>query len=337
MARMHRLSVGLAATALFGFGCGGGGGGGSGGASGPSITPENAALVGGSAYDGATSSANTGGYASGGGGEAMPLSLRRGSGSAFDYGSFVRRAVRQAMEGGSGTVQPASGASANEPCTDGGSIRLVLDDADGSQTLSGGDWARIEFRACEESGWLFGGFFELRFASVSGDPDWQWQATGTIEFGELSVQSLATGEHLLIDGTIAFDVSDDGWGDTNGTIDTARLHVETRDRVVDLFDTRATASESSSGDATASADGTMQTSTSPGHVYRFVTVAPFVFYGGDSVPSGGAVTVTGEDGAFLRMTVLSYGTVEIEIDREGDGVIDEVIQRDWSGISDVPQ
>lgn len=90
--------------------------------------------------------------------------------------------------------------------------------------------------------------------------------------------------------------------------------------------THTAASESMTLDGTAAVDAT---------TFRSVavdTVMPFIRLRSDTYPSQGVATFTGARGSRVTMTALNATQVRFDLDRNGDGVIDESRTLNWVGV-----
>jgi hypothetical protein len=51
---------------------------------------------------------------------------------------------------------------------------------------------------------------------------------------------------------------------------------------------------------------------------------------GSGTPTGGSLVITGADGATITVRIVSAQQVELDLDLDGNGSVDEVVMTTWS-------
>ena len=55
---------------------------------------------------------------------------------------------------------------------------------------------------------------------------------------------------------------------------------------------------------------------------------------GDNFPNTGVMRITGANNSNVIFTVISNTTVQLEVDEDGDGVVDDTITVPWADLED---
>ena len=78
-------------------------------------------------------------------------------------------------------------------------------------------------------------------------------------------------------------------------------------------------------------DGYLMSSAFSGEV-RYQTLEPF---GLDAagVATAGQIRITGADNATISITILGEQNAQLDIDTDGDGVVDEVVMVSWTELN----
>ena len=86
-------------------------------------------------------------------------------------------------------------------------------------------------------------------------------------------------------------------------------------------------SDANAGTSSIDFSGFLMSSAFDGEVF-YETTSPLTFTNGD-VPDGGVIVITGAENASVTVTILGAGAVELDIDSNGDGNVDDVVMTTW--------
>jgi hypothetical protein len=217
-------------------------------------------------------------------------------------------------------------------CLTSGSITLSGSLASDS-TLTPGDRITANFNACDDAdGAVYAGQMRLNVTSFSGDIFNDQYALGAgvlltdLAITEGGVTTVGDGAiHLDLDLTVPL-VSD-------LTVSGGQLQIRSGSDSWALRDFAVTVAEDSAGAnllTRYSGTGTLEGSGFEGAV-DFVTVSPLVTTGDDH-PATGQVLVSGANGATIRATALNAQNLQLDIDLDGDGVVDDTQRIPWSTV-----
>ncbi len=314
----------LACLALVVGACGGGGGGG--GSAAPPAAPAvidagNAATIAREVLD-AGLGAGSFGAAVGGGGI---LAADGGPGAQAAGAARQRRTIQQVRPS---VVMPAE----TFDCLVTGTVRLSGSVAS-ADTLTAGDRISADFSACDDAeGTVLDGGLRIDVTAFSGDIFSDLYRLGA----RVTVTALTIDQDgEAVTGSGAFDLDLDRTVPlrSDQTVSGARLETRSGDEAWVLRDFAVTVLEDATGiqpQARYSGTGTLEGAGFEGAV-DFVTVVPLLATG-DAYPADGEVLITGADGATIRATVLDDQAIQLAIDLDGNGVVDETQQLPWSTI-----
>lgn len=310
--------------------CGGGGGGSSSPPASPAVVDSgNAATITREVIEVGLDAGSVGVALSGG----VVLSGDGGANAAV-LAVVRRKASIQSVQPG---VQPGVQPSATIPaetfdCLVSGTIRLSGSIAN-FDTLTAGDRITADFSNCDEGdGAVYSGRMRIDVTSFTGDLFNDQFALGA----RVTITNLA----YTIDG-----VRNVGNGVANMDLDILepfvstftvagdRLELSSGSRSWVLRDFAVSIVDDASGlDLVTenSGSGTLEGHDFSGAV-DFLSVAPLVSIGGD-YPGTGELLITGANGATIRVTVLDTTTLQLELDFNGDSVVDEIQQMAWSTV-----
>jgi len=214
-------------------------------------------------------------------------------------------------------------------------------DAGGSLTLSGtvavpdsvtvGDTVSFEFTDCDDgNGVVVDGRAAFEIVAFSGDVA-MGMLTLTVSMTLESLQYIEDGVGGSMDGDLSF------------TIDTTNM--ESFVAVSSTLITLAHGSVSTTlknyimtmtadptlGTVTLDSSATVNRSDLSGE-FSYVTSTSLVFSGGAG-PESGQIEVTGAGGGTMTISILGAEQIELEIDADGNGTIDEVIVTTWAELT----
>ncbi len=212
------------------------------------------------------------------------------------------------------------------PCLNGGTA-TVSGEINSSLTLSPGDTITVVFAACDDGFGVVTGSYAMRVTSFSGD-----FLSGSFSFG---VAVTLTGfEVTSAGGTASAD------GEINISIDTSAspsLTVSVSSDLLSVSDGNASHTLSNFSmvqivnevtlSFTMNGSGTLTSSTFAGEVT--FNISSSLQGVGDGFAFNGEFTVTGAENGSIRIIVLDEVFVRLEIDLDGDGVVDEIVDATW--------
>ena len=315
-------------------GCGGGGGG-DGTASTntqlAAITADNAADISGDVLDNVEETAELGRFGDFGG--------VAGVASAGDS-SLSKAAVAAATKagtsqsGGLRTIMAAAFELPEAPCEVAGTVSISAD-LKNPDALSAGDFIEFVFNACDNGeGEVVDGRVAWTVQSFSGDP-----ATGFFRFGARLVFDDLTAtegtETGRINGAIDSLVDTESYPLISASQSGERLSMSDGVHTIVLEDwiTAVTADESSQPVAYSwDASGSISVPEHGGSL-SYNVLEPFTGYG-ENPPDTGVLFIEGKDGGNILITVVSQGQVQLDIDYEGDGVVDDSRLVTWEDLDD---
>jgi hypothetical protein len=199
--------------------------------------------------------------------------------------------------------------------------------------LSTGDTLDADFDMCffADSGTTLDGAASFTNIVVEGDPDFvtvPWRLAMTFSFDNLTgTDSSGTS---IIDGSLNVDISSDDNVVINFTVDTASLTAQESGMSATLSDYLLTQTINLANlEQVISADGTLTATDLEGSV-SFETLQDFVILGDDN-PSSGQMLISDANSSVM-VTVLDNMSVQLEIDLDRDGTIDQTIVVTWTDL-----
>lgn len=327
------LSIG---SALLLAACGGGGSSGASTQAASTITSANASDVAAQAYaaaDGLNSQAVAGGTA--GADLVTAVSVQTPTTGLIDAGlqQMYRALASKPAEMvvgvmGTGTITCSGGGMMT------GSYNMM-----NTNLVSNGDTLTVTSTNCREGMQQFNGGMTISFSNISGTPSstGAWSATMRMTFNNFSII-----ENNITDtanGDISLNFGQNMFGTRAFTVSGSSLQMSTTRAGVTvtrmLMNYNYDASVTAANLYTYRCDYTL-TGDLPrignNVSYTVRTMTPFQQQG-SLYPSQGVMTVRASDGTSLTMTVRDATSVQIAIDRNGDGTVDETIVKTWVELS----
>jgi len=216
------------------------------------------------------------------------------------------------------------------PCDYSGSFRFTVDDADNNKVPSKSDSITMSYDNCQdiEGETIYDGSVIIRNADETGDREnnvypWRWETE--LVYDELSTIDGDYSE--TVDGLIAIKFSsEDGIVDT-GKVTYQDFSVNNSDEENFGFSSLVMQVDfnNSTDEATLYMDGDV---LSDGESLVFSTINPLRMIG-SSFPYTGKIVATANDSSSLTITVLSESSVQLDVDEDGDGNIDDTLLVDW--------
>lgn len=314
----------LSLTALSILAACGGGGGGNNSVASPdpslSINSNNAMLVAKVSYESALASGALGSLS----GTGLLVGNPPGGVAKLD------NAFAKASKTGAGQSQVPIPAE-TLPCAISGTVTVSGEIADPiTPTLSPGDFFDIDYDACDEGiGDVTDGGLRLDINSFSGDflnQLFEMNVTLTLTMFQVTTGQDVVNSHG--DATVTLNTLESPTVSTSLSGQSMRIDANAAS---DLLTNYMSASTVNTGQAptpyTMSASGTLD-STQLSGIISYST--PVIFAGFDSdYPSSGEFLVSGS-GSSLRLIAIDNVNVNIELDTNGDGTVDETLQTTWA-------
>jgi hypothetical protein len=331
MKKIATTSSAYGAMLLILAGCGGGGGGET--AAAPTelvdLTSANAKTVAGAAVVSSMEGGDLGAYAMSAGptaGVTATKSTQIYSKVGEIQSEQIDSLVKQSQ---AGYMQAAVGPVTSQ-CEVGGSV-TISGDVSGEQTLSSGDNITIEFADCDDGVSVVDGTFSMTITSFSGD-----LASGMFSLGvslELTAFAVTEGEETVTangDVTMALDALSSPV--VSMTVSSSSLAVSEGGASHELTDYSSTRTvDTVTGEYSIEASGTVTSSAFDGAA-SFDVIEPFTGTGA-AYPGSGELLIEGAGGATLRVIALDTTFVRIELDSDGDGTADEIIDSTWDELT----
>ncbi|RMH13304.1 MAG: hypothetical protein D6698_14180, partial [Gammaproteobacteria bacterium] len=229
-----------------------------------------------------------------------------------------------------GTSQTAPGVvvSRSSNCTDGGTISGSFNDADNNGSLSTGDTLSITARNCNEAGTIMNGSISVSQVTTSAPTTIPFVTAFTFRAGNFSVRDAATGDILTMNGTMSLKETNPGIVITL-QIDAPSLNVNDNGDAILLENFTATFTDDiSSGAYTVKLSGKISSTALGGSVT--IDINPALEGTGNNDPFAGEALITGANGASIRIIALDAVNVRMQIDLDGDGVVDETRDVTWA-------
>lgn len=311
------LGAGLSLVAA----CGGGGGGGSNPpvviAPDATISSQNAVEIAGDVVTGVLDTGELGAF----GGSGL-IGADSGAGPAMSKASAT------AANKGVNVILSAPFGPEVSPCAMGGNVS-VSGNLSSQDTLTPGDTITARFTICDDGeGEVVNGVLTLDVDTFDGDLLSGFVAIGvTMGFQGFSVTE--NGEITTVQGGLSVLIDTRNYPLSTFTMSSGSLSVTDGVETVVLsnFTTTASADESSQPPAfTFESSGRISVPTHGSVTYR--VEEPFTGFG-ESDPDSGVLYIEGEMGASITATVLSANQVQLEMDYDGNGSIDETVIVTW--------
>ena len=326
----RRIIFGTLFALLSLSGCGGGGGGGGDSSPPPltgdvTITSANAVGVASDVYEAVGDTASLGDFGAGG------LIGSVGPANPTLSKSAVTLATKSGLEGtvDTGSLIAVAFGPERTDCAVSGSATVSGDIAD-PNTLTAGDTISLRFNNCNEGdGQLVNGSLTLTIDTVSGDLNSEFFALGvSLDFNSLSV--LEAGETTSVHGSLSMLLDSTAYPVTTASLSSPSLSVTSGSQSANLsnYSTTVTLDESSQPPAFSVTSSGRIGLPDLGGAVTYSVREPFTGFG-DSDPQAGVLFVRGANNASITMTVLSDTQVQLEMDYDGNGSVDETVILTW--------
>jgi len=214
---------------------------------------------------------------------------------------------------------------------DTGEATVTWNDADNNSVISTGDTFDVVFDMCffADSGATLTGATSLTNMVVTGDPITQIAPWGlAITFGFDNLSATDDGGLATINGSLDLDLGSDDNVIVNLSIGTASLSAQASGITETLSDYVLTQTlDLNALTQVISTSGTLTSTLLEGNV-TFETLQDFIVFGDDN-PSAGQLLIRDSSSSVL-VTVRDNISIQLEIDLNLDGTIDETIVATWA-------
>jgi hypothetical protein len=214
-------------------------------------------------------------------------------------------------------------------CTGGGTVTLSGNVANPA-TLSQNDTMTFDYASCVEGDTTTNGRFSIHVTSFSSDP-----ASGTFTVAMTttitSFQITVAGETATLNGSVSVSISISAGGSAlTTTVTSSSISVGDGSSTHTLRD-YSSVHTLTSGSFTLDVSGSLTSSDFSGTV-NFDTTA--LLQGmGDGYAFTGRLLITGANGATIKVIVLDSTYVRLEVDSNGDGVVDATLDLTWDDLT----
>ena len=297
----------------------------------PSITVSNAKDVGAQAYSGADELSSQVSTGSG---------LLTGVSTTTDNSSLIDTTLRQlhlAFDKPVPNLAVGVSASNTESCSGGGTVSISYNIANTSN-LSAGDTISMTSNNCVENGAKVNGTLKFVVNSFNGtfSENSAWNASFGIIYSNFSIEAggmadTANGDLTLTYNQTSLNVN---------SFSASGKSLQVRNVKGSSITNRTITNYTYSGSLNSSGTYTYRTNfTLSGNLgklgnasYTVKTITDFTQQA-DSFPSSGALLVIAPDNSSVTLTVLNPTTVQLAVDKNGDGTIDETTTTTWSELN----
>jgi hypothetical protein len=212
------------------------------------------------------------------------------------------------------------------PCDFGGTVTMTGDIAN-PLTLSAGDRITLAYAACDDGESVTDGTFAMTITAFSGDFVSGMFALG-IAVDVTAFQVATAAETVTADGDISVTLNALSSPTLAVTLASTSLAVGSNGASHELSGFAAAQNvNQATGEYTFDAGGTIASSVFDGAV-NFDTTEAFAGVGVE-YPASGEMLVTGADNGTIRVIALDNVFVRLEIDADGNGTVDAVIDTTW--------
>ena len=230
------------------------------------------------------------------------------------------------------SAQPAfGGVVAQITACDTGEVTTTWNDADDNLQVSTGDTFDTQFDMCilQDPGLTIDGISTIDNVVVTGDPANQVVPWGLVAtFGFIDLTATDSIDTVTINGDLDVDISSDDNVVVNASVGSALLTVDMDSGVESLSDYLVTyVIDQNTLTQVISGEGTLTSDILEGSI-TFTTLENFMVMGDDN-PSSGQLLISDSSSSVL-VIVLDNLNVQLDIDLNLDGTIDQTIMATWA-------
>jgi hypothetical protein len=223
-------------------------------------------------------------------------------------------------------------ATAVETCMFGGTVTLTSTLAD-PNTLTVGDQIRAVFSNCDDGeGYVLNGQIDMTVAAIQGDVMTDVFLLG-LDITMTGIEIIEDGETIAADGNMTLTVDTLDFPVIVETLEGTELTFAIGSEVLTFSDFEHVFQVDFGVIPEAvlvTATGQLDSATLGGAVNYATTIAVEAF--GDDDPHIGQILITGDDSS-VRIVINDSTSVTLEVDTNGDGVIDEYIDTTFAALS----
>jgi len=202
-----------------------------------------------------------------------------------------------------------------------------------TETLTSGDQMRLDFNDCDDGdGVVLDGRIDLHVRAFEGDVfdlfmlDVDTTVTNFSATASGETVVVGDGEARVVMDTMSYPLST---GSMSGSLITLRWDGATR--TLRSYSTEFTSDESAiPASFTQDHRGTLSSTLFEGRVDYDTT--SILQGAGDGPPVSGELLITGKDGATILLTVLDAANLRLDLDLDGDAVVDETQNATWDSL-----
>jgi hypothetical protein len=220
------------------------------------------------------------------------------------------------------------------PCDVSGTISLSGNLADPS-TFTEGDTITGVFENCDDGdGFVINGRLALTIAAIQGDIFFSDVFLLTLDMVLTNLTVTSEGESITGNGDLAYTLDTLDFPEILTALSGTQLRIAAAGEAVTFQDFDQTLEVNPGVVPTsfaAEANGRLQSSVLGGSV-DYGTVTTIQASGEDNPPYAGEMLVSGANSSEVRIVVVSEEVVRLEIDVNGDGVVDEFIDTTWAAL-----
>lgn len=225
-----------------------------------------------------------------------------------------------------------------ENCTGGGTIAIVLNDANNNNSLDTGDTFSMEMKACKEDGDTINGQITVVMqaqAGVYGSSNYSSTMQVTLsQFAVLSAGTTSTGSgSLTLTVTETPTATDTLIVAPNFSVSQTTPTSVTTESLSDLRISAHSQGFGASQSTTASIAFTYSGSSLDNKFVKVETPTPLVTMGASLYPSSGVLLIKGDANSQVRVTVLNSTQVKLELDANGDSTYETSVTKTWAELS----
>ncbi len=217
------------------------------------------------------------------------------------------------------------------PCSFGGQI-IIDAELEDPVTVTPGDRFDTQFVSCNE-GIVIDGGLNFVITAFTGDANallsGNFALSADAVYDGLAVTS--GGDTVTADGDLSLSLDATMPPTISTQVAGNNFSVSTAEDTITLINYDVSNVDNGSS-YTYSTNGTIDSAALQGSV-TFQTLVPFEGVG-DDYPFVGELLATGANGSTVQLIALSDADVRLQIDNNGDGAIDEVIDTTWAALSE---
>jgi hypothetical protein len=258
------------------------------------------------------------------------LSTPPPNGSSSSAGGALAKAAVLLGKGATGpSTSPIT--PTTSPCSVGGTVTLS-GDISSTQTLTPGDTISFEFAQCDDGVTVVSGMFELTIAAFAGD---LVSGSVSLEVGTTLVDFHVTENGVTsasLDGDVTLGLDLTASPSIGITASSSGLDVSNGTAVYTLENYAfSETSDSVTGAYTRTVSGRAWSSAFSGAVDFETSLTLESFDAGFAYT--GRIEVSGERGATITIVVLDSTAIRLEVDEDGDGIVDQSIDTTWDALA----